>query len=111
MWTSIPLLKDGYELLSSDVTINIDVSREYREMVEIDDTEYTEDITITTTPTSLKDFLTNYDRLFAYEITSISASDSVKINDDWKQGNSLANIYYVDKVSGGDAKLSCNYER
>lgn len=101
MWTSIPLLKDGYELLSSDVTINIDVSREYREMVEIDDTEYTEDITITTTPTSLKDFLTNYDRLFAYEITSISASDSVKINDDWKQGNSLANIYYVDKVSGG----------
>ena len=101
MWTSIPLLKDGYELLSSDVTINIDVSREYREMVEIDDTEYTEDITITTTPTSLKDFLTNYDRLFAYEITSISASDSVKINDDWKQGNSLGNIYYVDKVSGG----------
>ena len=101
MWTSIPLLKEGYELLSSDATINIDVSREYREMVEIDETEYTDNISITTVPTPLKDFLTNYDRLFAYEITSITASDSVKVNDDWRQASSLTDIYYVDKVSGG----------
>ena len=101
MWTSIPLLKEGYDLLSSEVTINIDVSREYREMVDIDDTEYTDDISITTTPTPIKDFLSNYDRLYAYEITSISASDSVKVNDNWKQSNNLGDIYYVDKVSGG----------
>ena len=101
MWTSVPLLKEGYNLLSSDVTINIDVSREYREMVEIDNTEYTDDINITTTPTSLSEFLTNYDRLYAYEITSITASDSIKVNDDWRQANNLGEMYYVDKVSGG----------
>ncbi|MBH83690.1 MAG: hypothetical protein CMP70_03325 [Flavobacteriales bacterium] len=101
MWTSVPLLKEGYNLLSSDVTINIDVSREYREMVDIDNTEYTDDINITTTPTSLSEFLTNYDRLYAYEITSITASDSIKVNDDWRQANNLGEMYYVDKVSGG----------
>jgi hypothetical protein len=39
--------------------------------------------------------------LYAYEITSISASDSVKVNDEWRQAGSLGDIYYVDKVSGG----------
>ena len=101
MWTSVPMLNEGYDLLSSDVTINIDVSREYREMVEVDETEYTDNISITTESTPLKDYLSNYDRLFAYEITSISASDSVKVNDDWRQAGSLGDIYYVDKVSGG----------
>ncbi|MDG1916227.1 MAG: hypothetical protein P8I29_00215 [Flavobacteriales bacterium] len=101
MWTSVPMLNEGYDLLSSDVTINIDVSREYREMVEVDETEYTDNISITTESTPLKDYLSNYDRLFAYEITSISVSDSVKVNDDWRQAGSLGDIYYVDKVSGG----------
>ena len=108
MWTSVPLLKEGYDLLSSDVTINIDVSREYREMVEVDDTEFTEDISITTTATPLKEFLNNYDRLYAYEITSISATDSVKVNDNWRQSNSLGDIYYVDKVSGGTQSSPVN---
>ena len=115
MWTSVPLLKEGYDLLSSDVTINIDVSREYREMIELDDTEYSDDITITTTPTSIKEFLTNYDRLYAYEITSISASDSVKINDNWRQANSLGDVYYVDNVSGGSqsspVSMTVNYKK
>ena len=98
MWTSVPLLKEGYNLLSSDVTINIDVSREYREMVDIDDTEYTDDINITTTPTSLSEFLTNYDRLYAYEITSITASDSIKVNDDWRQANNLEKCIMLIKL-------------
>ena len=108
MWTSVPLLKEGYDFLSSDVTINIDVSREYREMVEVDDTEFTEDISITTTPTPLKEFLDNYDRLYAYEITSISATDSIKVNDEWRQANSLGDMYYVDKVSGGTQSSPVN---
>ena len=89
MWTSVPLLKEGYDLLSSDVTINIDVSREYREMVDIDDTEYTDDINYHNYSNILKRIFTNYDRLYAYEITSITASDSIKINDDWRQANNL----------------------
>ena len=101
MWVSVPLLNEGYELLSSDVFVNIDVSREYREMNDVDETENTDNITITTSSTQLKDYLSNYDQLYAYEITSISASDSVKVNDEWRQAGSLGDIYYVDKVSGG----------
>ena len=75
--------------------------REYREMNDVDETEYTDNITITTSANQLNDYLSNYDQLYAYEITSISASDSVKVNDEWRQGGSLGDIYYVDKVSGG----------
>jgi hypothetical protein len=108
MWTSIPLLNEGYDLLSTDVTINIDVSREYREMVDVDATEYTDNISLTTSATPLKNFLSNYDQLFAYEITSITASDSVKVNDEWRQANSLGDIYYVDKLSGGTQSTPVN---
>ena len=101
MWVTVPLLNEGYDLLSSDAIVNIDVSREYRKMNEVDETVNTDNITITTSATPLKDYLSNYDQLFAYEITSISATDSVKVNDDWRQANSLGDIYYVDEVSGG----------
>ena len=101
MWVSVPLLNEGYELLSSDVTINIDVSREYREYIDVDQTETTDNITITTTNTPLKDFLSNYDQLYAYEITSITSSDSIKVNNQWRPANNLGDIYYVDEVSGG----------
>ena len=115
MWVSIPLLNEGYELLSSDVTVNIDVSREYREHVDVDQTVTTDDVTISTTATPLKDFLSNYDQLYAYEITSISATDSIKVNDEWRQSNNLGNILYVDKVSGGSqsspVSLTISYKK
>ena len=115
MWVSVPLLNEGYELLSSDVTVNIDVSREYREHVDVDQTVTTDNITISTTATALKDFLTNYDQLFAYEITSISATDSIKVNGEWRQANNLGKIYYVDKVSGGSqsspVSLTVSYKK
>jgi hypothetical protein len=82
MWVSVPLLNEGYELLSSDVFVNIDVSREYREMNDVDETENSDNITLTTSATQLKDYLSNYDQLYAYEITSISASDSVKVTEE-----------------------------
>ena len=84
-------------------------------MVDVDDTEYTDDFSLTTTPTSLKDYLTNYDMLFAYEITSVTASDSIKVNEDWKQANDLGDIYYVDKISGGTqgspVNISVSYKK
>ena len=109
------LLNEGYELLSSDVTVNIDVSREYREHVDVDQTVTTDDVTISTTATPLKDFLSNYDQLYAYEITSISATDSIKVNDEWRRSNNLGNILYVDKVSGGSqsspVSLTISYKK
>lgn len=108
MWVSVPLLNSGYDHLSSDVTINIDISREYREQFEVDETEYTENISISTSATPLKDYLSNYDQLYAYEITSITASDSIKVNDEWRAANSLGDIYYVDKVSGGTQSSPVN---
>lgn len=108
MWVSVPLLNEGYDLLSSDVTVNLDVSREYREYISVDETETTDNISITTSATPLKDYLSNYDQLFAYEITSITASDSIKVNNEWRQANSLGDIFYVDRVSGGTPSTPVN---
>ena len=53
--------------------------------------------------------------LFAYEITSVTASDSIKVNEDWKQANELGDIYYVDKISGGtqgsQVNISVSYKK
>ena len=46
MWVSVPMLNEGYDLLSSDVEINIDVSREYRRSGEVDATQETTAVSI-----------------------------------------------------------------
>jgi hypothetical protein len=100
MWVSVPLLNEGYELLSSDVEINIDVSREYRRFGDVDQTSTTESFTVSNDRIPLKDYLQNYDQLFAYEIESISVSDSVLIDNVWRQANSLGNVYYTSTIAG-----------
>ena len=100
MWVSVPLLNEGYELLSSDVEINIDVSREYRSFGDVDETSTTESFTVSNDRIPLKDYLQNYDQLFAYEIESISVSDSVLIDNVWRQANSLGNVYYTSTIAG-----------
>lgn len=99
MWVSVPLLNTGYDLLSSDVEINIDVSREYRLSGDVDETEFTESFEITNDRTPLKDFLQNYDQLFAYDIVSISSSDSVLIDNVWRQAGSLGDVFYTSTVA------------
>jgi hypothetical protein len=108
MWVTVPLLNEGYDLLSSDVIVNIDVTREYREMNDVDDTEYSDNFSITTSSTPLKDYFSNYDQLYAYEITSITSSDSIKVNNEWRQAGALGQVYYVDQVSGGTQSAPVN---
>ena len=102
MWVSVPVLNTGYELLSSDVEINIDVSREYRSFGEVDQTSITESFTINSERIPLKDYLQNYDQLFAYEIESISVSDSVLIDNVWRQPASLGDVYYTSTIAGSN---------
>ena len=114
MWVSVPLLADGYDLLSSDVEINIDVSREYRSGGFVDQTSYSESFTINNEQSSIKDYLQNYDQLFAYDIESITASDSINVDGEWRQPNSLGDVYYTSIVrSSGQntVTLNVNYKK
>ena len=109
MWVSVPMLNEGYDLLSSDVEINIDVSREYRRSGEVDATQETTTVSIIPEKQSLFNLLPNYDRLYAYSISSASTtSDSIRINDEWRLANNLGTIYYTDKVSGGSDAAPAN---
>jgi hypothetical protein len=106
MWVSVPLLNAGYDLLSSDVEINIDVSREYRSFGDVDETSTTETFTVSNDKTPLKDYLQNYDPLFAYEIESITATDSVIIDDVWRQPGALGDVFYTSTVAGNNSPVT-----
>ena len=74
MWVNVPLLNVGYDFPlfdeeGQDVAVNIDVSREYRGLGTVDETEYTELIQLPISDrTPLKDLLSEYDQLFAYDV-------------------------------------------
>lgn len=110
MWVSVPILNTGYELLSSDVEINIDVSREYRRFGEVDETSITESFTINSERIPLNNYLQNYDQLFAYEIESINVSDSVLIDNVWRQPGSLGDVYYTSTIAGPSLNSPVNVD-
>ena len=49
------------------------------------------------------------------KLLQFTASDSIKVNEDWKQANDLGDIYYVDKISGGTqsspVSISVSYKK
>ena len=110
MWVSVPLLANGYELLSSDVEINIDVAREYRMDGDVDDTSISESFNITNENASLKDYFQNYDQLYAYDIVSISASDSVNIDGEWRQAGNLGDVYYTSTIRSSNQSGPVNVD-
>ena len=114
MWVGAPLLNEGYDLLTSDVSIDINVSKAYRKYVEVDDAENAETVTISPEPASLSSYLANYDQLFAYDITSLSSTDSIKIDGAWQQAGNL-DAYYTSTISGGSdaapASITVEYEK
>jgi hypothetical protein len=151
MWVNVPLLNVGYDFPlydqeGQDVTVNIDVSREYRGYESVDSTEYTEIINL---PSSinrvpLKDLMSEYDQLFAYDVEVslmadsfyvyvndtlidgidttfsivdstyvIDVIDSLLVNDTWRQGDDLDDVYYTSTVAGGSesAALEITYKK
>lgn len=115
MWVGAPILNEGYELLSSDVEIDINVSKAYRKFVDVDETEFTDNVTISSEANRLSNYFSNYDQLYAYEVTDFSCSDSVRIDGVWHQSADEGDLHYVSEIAAGSeaspATISVSYKK